>query len=70
MSLLLDTCLISELIAKRPNLQILQWLEDQDPRSLYLSVITIGEIAKGVCKLPESKRTETLTVWLNQTLMG
>jgi toxin FitB len=68
MSLLLDTCVISELVAKRPNLQVLRWIEEQDSRSLHISVMTIGEIAKGVCKLPESKRKDTLTVWLNQTL--
>jgi toxin FitB len=68
MSFLLDTCVISELIAKRPNPHVVQWVEEQEPRSLYLSVITIGEIAKGICKLPDSRRKENLTTWLDQDL--
>lgn len=68
MSYLLDTCFISEIIAKQPNQQVLAWLDAQVPETLYLSVITIGEIAKGINKLPTSKRQESLTKWLNETL--
>lgn len=68
MSYLLDTCLISELVAKQPNQQVLDWLDAQVPETLYLSVITIGEIAKGISKLTDSKRKESLTTWLNETL--
>lgn len=45
MTYLLDTCLISEMVAKQPNQQVLDWLDSQVPETLYLSVITIGEIA-------------------------
>ena len=65
---LLDTCLISELVAKQPNQKVLDWVDAQVPETLYLSVITIGEIAKGICKLTPSKRKESLTTWLNETL--
>ncbi|MDD1434435.1 type II toxin-antitoxin system VapC family toxin, partial [Dolichospermum sp. ST_sed6] len=65
---LLDTCLISELVAKQPNQKVLDWVDAQMPETLYLSVITIGEIAKGICKLTPSKRKESLTTWLNETL--
>jgi predicted nucleic acid-binding protein len=68
MSYLLDTCLISELVAKQPNQQVLDWLDAQAPETLYLSVITIGEIAKGISKLTASKRKESLLTWLNETL--
>jgi len=51
MTYLLDTCLISELVAKRPNKGVVDWLDAQPPEILYLSVITIGEIAKGINKL-------------------
>ncbi|MEH2209104.1 hypothetical protein [Nostoc sp.] len=37
-------------------------------KTLYLSVITIGEIAKGISKITASKRKESLTTWLNETL--
>ncbi|SRR5579883_431693 len=68
MKYLLDTCLISELVAKQPNQQVLDWLDAQVPETLYLSVITIGEIAKGISKLTSSKRKESLLTWLNETL--
>ncbi|MFN6519380.1 MAG: type II toxin-antitoxin system VapC family toxin [Nostoc sp. CreGUA01] len=68
MSYLLDTCVISEVIAKQPNQQVLDWLDAQMPETLYLSVITIGEIAKGISKITASKRKESLTNWLNETL--
>ena len=68
MTYLLDTCVISELVAKQPNQQVSDWLDAQAPDILYLSVITIGEIAKGISKLTASKRKESLTIWLNETL--
>lgn len=68
MTYLLDTYLISELVAKQPNQQVLDWLDAQVPEKLYLSVITIGEIAKGISKITASKRKESLTTWLNETL--
>jgi toxin FitB len=69
MKYLLDTCIISELIAKQPNPPVLDWIESQEPASLYLSVITIGEIAKGLSKLPDSRRKRTLTDWLERDLL-
>ncbi|BAY41558.1 plasmid stability protein StbB homolog (plasmid) [Nostoc sp. NIES-2111] len=68
MNYLLDTCLISELVVKQPNQQVIDWLDAQVPQTLYLSVITIGEIAKGINKLQASKRKDSLLTWLNETL--
>ncbi len=69
MRYLLDTCIISELVAKQPNPKVLSWVTDQPDENLYLSVITIGEIKKGVCKLPDSKRKSALSAWLRQDLL-
>ncbi|MDX2214830.1 MAG: type II toxin-antitoxin system VapC family toxin [Oculatellaceae cyanobacterium bins.114] len=68
MTYLLDTCLISELVAKQPNSNVVAWLDAQTPETLYISVITIGEIAKGISKLASSQRKDSLETWLNQTL--
>ena len=68
MTYLLDTCLISELVAKRPNQKVVDWLDNQTPEILYLSVITMGEIAKGTQKLDESQRKDSLKIWLTQIL--
>ncbi|MGR3320228.1 MAG: type II toxin-antitoxin system VapC family toxin [Candidatus Anammoxibacter sp.] len=68
MKYLLDTCVISELTKPKPNIRVVEWINQTPLDSLFLSVITIGEIRKWLNKLPKSKRKEKLTVWLN-TLM-
>jgi tRNA(fMet)-specific endonuclease VapC len=67
---LLDTCVISELVAKKPNPKVVSWIDSIDPDSAYLSVITIGEIRKGIEKLPDSRRKTTLHSWLIEELMA
>ncbi|MBX2996910.1 MAG: type II toxin-antitoxin system VapC family toxin [Caldilineaceae bacterium] len=69
MRYLLDTNIISELISKQPNQDVVDWIDQLDPMSVYISVITIGEIRKGIEKLPISKRREDLTVWLENDLL-
>jgi predicted nucleic acid-binding protein len=69
MNYLLDTNVISELILKQPNKRVVQWLDDLDPNRVYLSVITIGEIRKGIEKLPPSKRKEAVKEWLEADLL-
>jgi tRNA(fMet)-specific endonuclease VapC len=66
---LLDTNVISELVARQPNPRVLQWLDGLDPGGVYLSVITIGELRKGIEKLPPSTRREALERWLNDDLL-
>jgi tRNA(fMet)-specific endonuclease VapC len=69
MKYLLDTNVISELVAKQPDQRVLQWIDSLDPNSVYLSVITIGELRKGIEKLPDSKRKAVLDEWLNDDLL-
>jgi predicted nucleic acid-binding protein len=69
MNYVLDTNVISELIAKQPNPKVVAWLDSLDPSTLYLTVITIGEIRKGVEKLPASKRKDDVKVWLETDLL-
>ncbi len=68
MKYLLDTCVISELVKPSPSPMVLDWLNDIPSERLFLSVITIGEIRKGLTKLPNSKRKDRLTEWLNSLL--
>jgi len=65
---LLDTCFISELVKPTPNENVINWLNQTPNERLFLSVITIGEIRKGLTKLPESKKKNRLTNWLNTLL--
>ncbi|MEO1432876.1 MAG: type II toxin-antitoxin system VapC family toxin [Cyanobacteria bacterium J06633_8] len=69
MKYLLDTCAISELVAKQPSEKVIDWIDNIDQESVYLSVITIGEISKGIEKLPDSKRKVNLQQWLNEELL-
>jgi len=69
MNYVLDTNVISELISKQPNKKVVEWLDRLDPNTIYLSVITIGEIRKGIEKLPPSKRRETVREWLEADLL-
>jgi tRNA(fMet)-specific endonuclease VapC len=70
MKFLLDTCIISELMAKRPNQAVMQWIDSVDEDRLYLSVITIGEIRKGIAKLADSPRKLELQEWLSDHLLS
>ena len=65
MKYLLDTCVISELIKKNPSNNVLNWIKNIPEEKLFLSVITIAEIYRGLNKLPNSKRKKSLTNWLN-----
>ena len=69
MRYLLDTCVISELVAKQPDPGVVQWVDAVDEERLYLSVISIGEISKGIYKLPDSRRKDVLTRWLEDDLL-
>ena len=65
---LLDTCVVSELVKKSPDKNVLQWLENQDEEDLYLSVLTFGEIQKGIEKAPDRRRKKKLKTWLEEDL--
>ena len=64
MNFLLDTNVISELVARQPNARVLEWIESVDPDRVFLSVVTIGELRKGIEKLPASRRRTALSDWL------
>jgi predicted nucleic acid-binding protein len=66
---LLDTNVVSELVARQPNRQVIEWISNLEADSVYLSVITIGELSKGIEKLPDSPRKDTLRTWLTDDLL-
>jgi predicted nucleic acid-binding protein len=61
---LLDTCLISELVKKEPNLAVVDWLDGQDEQKLFLSVLNLGELQKGISKLPDGAKKDELQAWV------
>ncbi|MEX2132387.1 MAG: type II toxin-antitoxin system VapC family toxin [Pseudohongiellaceae bacterium] len=68
MSWLLDTCALSEYTKKVPSPKVISWLDDQDEASLFISVISLGEIEKGILKLRaiDPRRSQKLTAWLGK----
>ena len=48
MPYLLDTNIVSEVSKRRPNAGVLRWFDAAEDSELFLSVITLGEIRKGI----------------------
>jgi predicted nucleic acid-binding protein len=65
---LLDTCVISELIKKEKNNKVVKWIKKRKESSLFISVLTVGEIQKGISKLPDSYKKEYLKTWIDNDL--
>jgi predicted nucleic acid-binding protein len=62
---LLDTCVISEIVKMKPSLSCMEWLKNHHESSYFLSVLTIGELRKGISKLNLPKKRVQLEQWMN-----
>ena len=65
---LLDTNVISELVKAKPEPKVTDWIDSVDENLLYLSVLTLGEIRKGIALLRDAPRRVALEAWLNSDL--
>jgi predicted nucleic acid-binding protein len=65
---LLDTNCISEVVRVKPEPRVMAWIEAAEETLLYLSVLTLGEIRKGLAALPQGKRRSRLETWLEVEL--
>jgi len=65
---LLDTNIPSEMTRSRPAPQVEQWLDQVDDDALFLGVISLSEILRGITRLPESTRRTQLQTWLDEIL--
>lgn len=68
MSYLVDTNVLSELRRRDPDANVVRWLADRPATTLYLSVLTLGELRRGVEGLPEGDRKRRLLDWLEVEL--
>lgn len=64
MRVILDTCVIAELRRFEGNTAVKTAVERMADEDLFLSVLTIGEIAKGIHLLPAGKKKNSLNAWL------
>lgn len=68
MSYLLDTNVLSELRRKTPEPAVAAWMSQRPARSLFLSVLTLGEIRKGIDSLQDIPKRQVLSDWLEADL--
>ncbi len=66
---LLDTCVISELIKPNSEAAVTAWVDATHEELLFLSVLTLGEIRKGIVALPQSARRSRLEIWFGSDLL-
>ena len=68
MSYLIDTNVLSELRRQQPDAQVVAWIQVRPRQSLYLSVLSLGEIRKGIEGVADATFRQTLTDWLEVEL--
>ena len=68
MSYLLDTNIVSETVRRTPNKAVIAWLDGLPGEALFVSVLTLGEILKGIETIGDSRRREKLRLWLEHEL--
>lgn len=68
MSYLIDTNVLSELRRKQPDPKVVAWMQARPRPALYLSVLTLGEIRKGIERVEDSARKHSLRDWLEVEL--
>lgn len=70
MNHLLDTCVLSELRKPAANPGLVDWARRADEPGLYLSVLSIGEIQRGIARLDDGRRKQALQHWLEHELLA
>jgi len=70
MSHLLDTSAVFEIVKPTPDSAFIEWLTQSDEETLFLSVLTIGELEKGIAKLTDGKRRTRLQSWVRRDLVA
>lgn len=68
MKYLVDTNVLSELFKKQPEPKVVQWFTQADPESLFLSVLTLGEIRKGLEKMDKGPRKNRMIQFLEKDI--
>ena len=68
MSYLIDTNVLSELRRKAPDARVVHWFSQRPAGTLYLSVLTLGELRKGIEAMPDPPRRLVLLDWLETEL--
>ena len=68
MRFLIDTTVVSELLRPQPDPKVLGWVGALQPLDVAISVLTLGEIERGVTRLPSGRRRTALERWVSRDL--
>lgn len=68
MSFLLDTNVVSEWVKPEPARSVVTWLAEVDEDDVFLSVISIAELRRGIELLAAGRRRQRLEKWLSEDL--
>jgi toxin FitB len=68
MSYLIDTHVLSELRRKQPSLNVVAWVQARPASTLYISVLTLGELRKDITTLGDVAKQQALLDWLEVEL--
>ncbi len=68
MSFLVDTCALSEMTRPKPASRVSDWFDAAAPETLFISVLTLGEIRKGIERLDGGRRRARIAAWLETEL--
>ncbi|MEA3278667.1 MAG: type II toxin-antitoxin system VapC family toxin [Pseudomonadota bacterium] len=66
---MLDTNVLSEFAKPTVDPAVLSWMRMTDELQMGISVVSIGEIQKGISRMPEGQRQQDLQVWLDVQLI-
>lgn len=69
MRTLIDTCVLSEVQRKQGDPRVRERFEALAAEDIFLSVLTLGELKKGIDKLKVSARKRSLTDWLGRIVL-
>ena len=68
MSFLLDTNVISEWVKPKPHAGVIRWLAEADEDRVFISVISIAELRRGLERMAKGQRRERIAAWLWEDL--
>ena len=69
MNFLLDTNILCEATKPHPDARVESWLSDRPALTIFVSIVSIAEIRKGILLLPEGRKRKRLANWLESDLL-